>query len=100
MCGSQVRVPVGEEGRKIPLLTVTLKDHWFHAKTSACPSLHHSDVILEKSTDSTHNVSQTKPHHIMCDVIQPCSVMNCMKENKRKKSGISPPKKYLKKKYL
>jgi hypothetical protein len=31
-------------------------------------------------------------------VIQPCSVMYCMKENKRKKSGISPPKKYLKKK--
>jgi hypothetical protein len=25
MCGSQVRVPVGEEGQKIPLLTVTLK---------------------------------------------------------------------------
>jgi hypothetical protein len=69
-----------------------------------CPSLitvtYSCDVILEKSTDSTHkNVSQPKPHHILCDVIQPC-VMYGMKENKRKKSGISPPKKYIKKHLL
>jgi hypothetical protein len=57
------------------------------------------DVILENPLLPLINGIQPKPHHILSDVLQPCSVMYCMKENKRKKSGISPPKKYLKKKF-
>ncbi len=72
-----------------------LEDHRFHAKTSVFPSLitvTYVMWILEKPLIPLINVSQPKPHHILCDVILPCSVMYCINENKRKKSGISPQK--------
>ncbi len=95
MWESQVRVPVGEEGHKILLLIVILKTTGSVLKQPAQAS---SQLLMWCDPRKIHwfdswNVSQPKPHHILCDVIQPCSVMYCMKENKRKKSGISPPKK-------
>ncbi len=59
-------------------------------KTPASPQL--CDVISRKTTDSTRNVHLPQPHQtincVWCDL--PCSV-TYMKENKCKKSGISPP---------
>jgi hypothetical protein len=98
MCGSQVRVPVGEKGQN-SATDCNLKDHRFHVKTSACPvpKPHHSYLCdvnpRKKPLIPLIKVSQPKPHHILCDVILPCSVRYCIKENKRKKSGISPTKK-------
>ncbi len=93
MCGSEVQVPAEEEGQNSDTYC-NLKDHRFDAKTSAFPSLItviYVMRILEKTTHSTHKrqPAYASAYTILCDVILPCSVMYCMKENKRLKRVAS-----------
>jgi hypothetical protein len=69
---------------------VTLKDHRFDVKTTACPSLFTYTVCDEnprKPLISLIKRQPGKPYHTPCDdiLVLPWYVMYCMKDNKCKK---------------
>ena len=79
MRGSQVRVPVGEEGKKIPLLTETLKTTKSMLKQQPAQASSHltCDVNPRKTLDSSHKrqPAQASSYIVWCDPIMNCNAL-------------------------